>query len=66
MPSELIIIDPQQLYYENDLLKLTVLGGIRLAGLDRLRVTLKVEVKGSPRCGCISLYKIELNVQIFL
>lgn len=49
MSSELIVIDPQQLRYENDLLKLTVLGGIRLEGLDRLRVTLKAEVKGSPR-----------------
>ena len=27
---ELIIIDQQQLQYENDLLKITVLGGIRL------------------------------------
>lgn len=49
MANELIIIDPQQLRYENDLLQLTVLGGIRLEGLDRMRVTLKVEVKGSPR-----------------
>ncbi len=46
---ELIIIDQQQLQYENDLLNITVLGGIRLEGLDRLRVTLKVEIKGSPR-----------------
>jgi hypothetical protein len=46
---ELIIIDQQQLQYENDLLKITVLGGIRLEGLDRLRVTLKVEIKQSPR-----------------
>lgn len=46
---ELIIIDQQQLFYENDLLKITVLGGIRLEGLDRLRVTLKVEIKSSPR-----------------
>lgn len=47
--TELIVVDPQQLHYQNDLLKLTVLGGIRLEGLDRLRVTLKVEVKESPR-----------------
>ena len=46
---ELIIVDQQQLQYENDILKITVLGGIRLEGLDRLRVTLKVEVKDSPR-----------------
>ncbi len=49
MNPQLIVIDPQQLHYENDLLKLIVLGGIRLEGLDRLRVTLKVEIKGSPR-----------------
>lgn len=47
--NELIIIDQQQLSYENDLLKITVLGGIRLEGLDRLRVTLKAEVQQSPR-----------------
>ncbi|MBI5373717.1 MAG: hypothetical protein HZA79_16955 [Sphingobacteriales bacterium] len=46
---ELIIIDPQQLQYENEVLKLTILGGIRLEGLDRMRVTIKVEVQGSPR-----------------
>jgi predicted transcriptional regulator len=49
MANELIIIDQQQLQYENDILKITVLGGIRLEGLDRLRVTLKVEIKESPR-----------------
>lgn len=49
MAAELIIIDPQQLQYENELLKIIVLGGIRLEGLDRLRVTLKVEIKESPR-----------------
>ena len=45
----LTIINNQQLYYENDLLKIVVLGGIKLEGLDRLRVTLKVELKDSPR-----------------
>jgi hypothetical protein len=49
MANELIIIDSQQLQYENEILKLTVLGGIRLEGLDRMRVTIKVEVKESPR-----------------
>lgn len=42
-------IDNHQLVYQNDLLIFTVLGGIKLEGLDRLRVTLKVEVKDSPR-----------------
>ena len=49
MAAELLIIDQQQLQYENEMLKLTVLGGIRLEGLDRMRVTIKVEVKESPR-----------------
>lgn len=49
MANELIIIDQQQLQYENELLKLTVLGGIRLEGLDRMRVTVKLEIKESPR-----------------
>ena len=56
MANELIIIDQQQLQYENEILKLTVLGGIRLEGLDRMRVTIKVDLKdpeiigaGSPR-----------------
>lgn len=49
MANELIIIDQQQLQYENEILKLTVLGGIRLEGLDRMRVTIKVEIKESPR-----------------
>lgn len=49
MANELIIIDQQQLQYGNEILQLTVLGGIRLEGLDRMRVTIKVEVKESPR-----------------
>lgn len=49
MANELLIIDQQQLQYENDILKLTILGGIRLEGLDRMRVTIKAEIKLSPR-----------------
>ena len=49
MAHELIIIDPQQLQYENEILKFTILGGIRLEGLDRMRVTIKAEIKSSPR-----------------
>ncbi|MEM9859849.1 MAG: hypothetical protein AAF843_21030, partial [Bacteroidota bacterium] len=37
--------NPESLLYENDLLRLTVLGGIKLEGLDRMRVTLKIELK---------------------
>lgn len=39
----LTTLDPQQLRYEGQSLAITVLGGIRLEGLDRLRVTLKIE-----------------------
>lgn len=37
--------NPDQLIYENDLLKLTVLGGIKLEGLDRMRATVKIQMK---------------------
>ncbi|MEO1098693.1 MAG: hypothetical protein AAFX57_13215, partial [Bacteroidota bacterium] len=37
--------NPETLTYENEMLKLTVLGGIKLEGLDRMRVTLKIELK---------------------
>ena len=39
----------EQLIYENDLLQLTVLGGIRLEGLDRMRVTIKLQLQESSR-----------------
>ena len=35
--------NPNQLEYANQLIKITVLGGIRLDGLDRMRVTLKIQ-----------------------
>ncbi|WP_162946177.1 CHC2 zinc finger domain-containing protein [Chitinophaga barathri] len=35
--------NPELLVYDGVLLQVTVLGGVRLTGLDRLRVTLKVE-----------------------
>ena len=38
-----------QLTYENDILQLTVLGGIKLEGLDRMRVTAKVQLQESSR-----------------
>lgn len=41
--------NPESLIYQNELLKLTVLGGIKLDGLDRMRATLKVEIIDSPR-----------------
>ncbi len=36
--------DPDQLIYQNELLTITVLGGIKLEGLDRMRATLKIEL----------------------
>jgi DNA primase len=43
--GQLITANPELLIYDNCELRITVLGGIRLTGLDRLRVTLKVEHK---------------------
>ena len=34
---------PNQLEYQNKLIKIAVLGGIRLDGLDRMRVTVKIQ-----------------------
>ena len=47
MSKKLNCTNPESLIYENELLKLTVLGGIKLEGLDRMRVTLKIESKNS-------------------
>ena len=47
--SEFMTNNPDQLIYENQMLRQTVLGGIKLEGLDRMRVTLKVELKNSSR-----------------
>lgn len=47
MAKKLNITNPESLIYQNELLKLTVLGGIKLDGLDRMRVTLKIELKGT-------------------
>lgn len=47
--KKFITDNPDQLIYQNDLLQQTILGGIKLEGLDRMRVTIKVELKDSPR-----------------
>lgn len=49
MARKLNTSNPESLEYTNELLKQTVLGGIKLEGLDRMRVTLKVELKDSSR-----------------
>lgn len=47
MNKKLQTTNPESLTYQNEILKLTVLGGIKLDGLDRMRATLKVELKES-------------------
>ncbi len=42
---QLITTDPNHLEYPTATLHYTILGGIRLEGLDRMRVTLKIEVR---------------------
>tara|TARA_B100000508_G_scaffold138523_1_gene134796 strand:- start:11100 stop:12695 length:1596 start_codon:yes stop_codon:yes gene_type:complete len=49
MTKKLNVTNPESLIYQNEILKLTVLGGIKLEGLDRMRATLKIELVGSPR-----------------
>lgn len=41
--------NPELLYYATEKLLITVLGGIKITGLDRLRVTLKIEVLTAER-----------------
>lgn len=43
MANPLNTQNPNQLEYSNRILKVTILGGIRLDGLDRMRVTLKIQ-----------------------
>jgi DNA primase len=47
--AKLITANPELLVYDHGELLITVLGGIKLTGLDRLRVTLKVEHKAKSR-----------------
>lgn len=49
MAKKLQTSDTDQLIYENDILELTVLGGIKLEGLDRMRVTVKIQEQESSR-----------------
>jgi DNA primase len=46
--SKLITTNPELLIYDNCELLITVLGGIKITGLDRMRVTLKIEHKAKP------------------
>lgn len=49
MSHELSTQNPESLEYKNEILTQTVLGGIKLEGLDRMRVTLKVALSDSSR-----------------
>jgi DNA-binding HxlR family transcriptional regulator len=49
MARKLNTKNPESLEYTNEILKQTVLGGIKLEGLDRMRVTLKIELSDSSR-----------------
>lgn len=48
--------NPEHLTYIHDMLEISVLGGIRLEGLDRLRTTLKIEVEGLALRHNLDLY----------
>jgi hypothetical protein len=37
--------NPEHIHYQQGALDITILGGIRLEGLDRMRVTLKIQVE---------------------
>lgn len=49
MANTFKVENAEQLIYENDLLQLTVLGGIKIEGLDRMRVTIKLQLQESSR-----------------
>jgi hypothetical protein len=44
MDSKINVTNPEAITYNTEEIGYTILGGIRLEGLDRLRVTIKVEV----------------------
>jgi hypothetical protein len=47
--TELNTTNNEQIIYNNSLIKLTVLGGIKIEGMDRMRATLKAEIPESPK-----------------
>ncbi|TXD83450.1 hypothetical protein ESY86_09545 [Subsaximicrobium wynnwilliamsii] len=49
MTTKLQTDSTDQLIYKNEILQLTVLGGIKLEGLDRMRITVKVQLQESSR-----------------
>ena len=63
--TKLSTSDKNQLIYQNQVLKITVLGGIRLEGLDRMRVTLKIELIMNNEEGIINKSITEENHSSF-
>jgi DNA primase len=58
-PSKLITSNPELLIYDNGELYFEILGGIKITGLDRMKVTLKVQHKekiNQPQWYSIHLY----------
>ncbi len=47
--NKFTVENTEQLNYTNELLSITILGGVKLEGLDRMRVTLKVSLNQSVR-----------------
>ena len=47
--SDLDSSNPELLHYKYDDLHITILGGIKITGLEKLRVTLKIEKQGSTK-----------------
>jgi len=49
MANKFKVENAEQLIYENEILQLTVLGGIKIEGLDRMRITVKLQLQESSR-----------------
>ena len=49
MEIKLNTSNPESITYQTEEIRYTILGGVRLEGLDRLRVTIKIEVVNRKR-----------------
>jgi hypothetical protein len=49
MSNKINTTNPDNIIYKNGVISLTVLGGVRLDGLDRMRVTLKAQLNDSAK-----------------
>lgn len=58
MSSLLNTQNPEAPVFQTEALTITVLGGVKLGGLDKLRVTLKIEKEGSSLWFCVSRYSL--------